>query len=263
MSRIFCVEDDSNIRELIEYTLVSAGFEVCGFETGEKFFSALEEKPCRKEPNNGNKNQGKPDLVLLDIMLPDMDGMEILRKLKANRETKDLPVIMLTAKSERMDKIRGLDSGADDYITKPFDVLELISRVRALMRRAGSNSELSGSQNEKSAEEQYRAHSLWDQVGMEEERLSYKDLCIDHAKRRVTVGDEEVTLTYKEYQLLYMLMEADGRVVTRERIISKIWDTNFEGESRTLDVHIRTLRQKLGKAGEYIETVRNVGYKVG
>ncbi len=219
MSRIFCVEDDRNIRELIEYTLKSAGFEVCGFENGAGFFEAIKEGP---------------DLVLLDIMLPDMDGMEILRRIRADKDTEELPVILLTAKSGRMDKIRGLDSGADDYITKPFDVLELISRVKALLRRS---------------------HAA--------ETLAFRELSLVPAKRKVCVGAEEISLTYKEYELLLMLMRAEGKVVPRERIIGEIWGMDFEGESRTLDVHIRTLRQKLGAAGEYVETVRNVGYKIG
>ena len=219
MSRIYCVEDDRNIRELIEYTLKSAGFEVMGFENGRSFFNAIGEGP---------------DLVLLDIMLPDMDGIEILRRIRNSRDTERLPVILLTAKSERMDKIRGLDSGADDYITKPFDVLELISRVKALLRRSRAA-----------------------------ETLSFRELRLVPAKRKVSVGAEEITLTYKEYELLYMLMRAEGSVVPREKIIGEIWGMDFEGESRTLDVHIRTLRQKLGSAGEYVETVRNVGYKIG
>ena len=219
MSKIYCVEDDRNIRELIEYTLKSAGFDVTGFENGKSFFEAINEAP---------------DLVLLDIMLPDMDGMEILRRIRNEKNTEDLPVILLTAKSERMDKIRGLDSGADDYITKPFDVLELISRVKALLRRSRGA-----------------------------ETLRFRELSLVPAKRKVSVAAEEIALTYKEYELLHMLMRAEGRVVPREKIIGEIWGMDFEGESRTLDVHIRTLRQKLGSAGEYIETVRNVGYKIG
>lgn len=224
MSKVFCVEDDANIRELIEYTLQSTGFEVKSFENGKKFFDAL-------------KNESA-DLVLLDIMLPDMDGMEILKKLRTSDSTKNIAVILLTAKSERMDKIRGLDSGADDYITKPFDILELISRIKAVLRR---NVKL---QNDS-------------------DTITYKELCLNTKKRMVSVAGADVQLTYKEYELLLMLLNAKGDVVSREAIISAIWDTEFEGESRTLDVHIRTLRQKLGIAGNYIDTVRNVGYKVG
>lgn len=224
MHKIYCVEDDPNIRELIEYTLTSTGFEVSGFENANDFFTQL--KIC------------KPNLVLLDIMLPDMDGMDILKSLRLNPETKNLPVIMLTAKSERMDKIKGLDCGADDYITKPFDVLELISRIKAVLRRSGV-------------------------VESDTSEIVYKEIRLDHNKRLVFVNDEEIILTYKEFELLYMLLEAGGNVVPREKIVLAVWGTDFEGESRTLDVHIRTLRQKLGVAGNHIETVRNVGYKVG
>jgi two-component system alkaline phosphatase synthesis response regulator PhoP len=224
MRTIFCVEDDSNIRELIEYTLTSTGFNIKGFENGKTFFEELKIL--------------KPDLVLLDIMLPDMDGMEILKSLRTNPDTKEIAVIMLTAKSERMDKIKGLDCGADDYITKPFDVLELISRIKAVLRR---------SCNFESAETE----------------IVYDEIRLDHKKRQVFVSDKEINLTYKEYELLYMLLKAGGNVVPRENIISAVWGTEYEGESRTLDVHIRTLRQKLGIAGNHIETVRNVGYKIG
>jgi len=224
MNKVFCVEDDANIRELIEYTLVSTGFEVKTFENAKAFFRELK--------NN------VPDMILLDIMLPDKDGMEILKKLKSDESTKDIAVILLTAKSERMDKIRGLDSGADDYVTKPFDVLELVSRIKAVLRRNNPRSENC-------------------------EEIIYKDIHVNCKKRIVSVLGEEIQLTYKEYELLLMLLNAKGNVVTREAIISAIWGTEFEGESRTLDVHIRTLRHKLGDAGNYIDTVRNVGYKVG
>lgn len=223
MSRIFCVEDDPNIRELIEYTLSSADFEVESFENGTSFFERLSVQ--------------KPDAVLLDIMLPDMDGTHILRELRSNEATSSIAIVLITAKSERMDKIRGLDMGADDYITKPFDVLELISRIRAVLRRTA------GYENTASETE----------LG---------NIRINSQKRIVYVNSEEINLTYKEFELLYMLMSAKGAVVTRESIISKIWGTNFEGESRTLDVHIRTLRQKLGEEGSRIDTVRNVGYKI-
>ncbi|MBO5008014.1 MAG: response regulator transcription factor [Clostridia bacterium] len=224
MNTVFCVEDDANIRELISYTLTSAGFEVESFENGNAFFKRLSVQT--------------PDVVLLDIMLPDMDGMEILKKLRSDESKNNVCVIMLTAKSERMDKIRGLDTGADDYMTKPFDVLELISRVKAILRRTQRKSE-------------------------ETHELCFDQIRLDHKKRVVYVSDTEISLTYKEYELLHMLMAAKGDVVTRETIISKIWGTDFEGESRTLDVHIRTLRQKLGEAGNHIDTVRNVGYKIG
>ena len=224
MNKVFCVEDDANIRELIEYTLISTGFEVKTFENAKAFFRELKST--------------MPDLILLDIMLPDKDGMEILKMLKSDERTKDIAVILLTAKSERMDKIRGLDSGADDYVTKPFDVLELVSRIKAVLRR-------NNPQNKNS------------------EEIIYKDIHVNCKKRIVSVLGEEIQLTYKEYELLLMLLNAKGNVVTREAIISAIWGTEFEGESRTLDVHIRTLRHKLGDAGNCIDTVRNVGYKVG
>ena len=224
MNSIYCVEDDSNIRELIEYTLTSTGFQVKGFENGKDFFDELKIV--------------KPDLVLLDIMLPDIDGMEILKSLRCSPDTKDLPVIMLTAKSGRMDKIKGLDHGADDYITKPFDVLELISRIKAVLRRSNF-------------------------IEQEASEIVYEEIHLDHKKRLVYVNDQEVALTFKEYELLHMLLAAGGNVVPREKIVQAVWGTDFEGESRTLDVHIRTLRQKLGPAGNHIETVRNVGYKVG
>ncbi len=224
MNTIFCVEDDSNIRELIEYTLNSTGFDVECFANGMDFFERLNEK--------------KPEAVLLDIMLPDMDGMEILKKIRSDKDKDDIFVIMLTAKSERMDKLKGLDMGADDYITKPFDVLELISRIKAILRRT-KKQEANG------------------------DKLLAGDISLDIKRRSVSVGSEEISLTYKEYELLHMLVAAKGSVVTREEIIHRVWGTDFEGESRTLDVHIRTLRQKLGKAGSSIDTVRNVGYKIG
>ena len=223
MINIFCVEDDENIRELIEYTLTSMGYEVTGFGCGADFFDALKGK--------------KPALVLLDIMLPDKDGIQILTEIRADRATKDLPVIMLTAKTSQLDKIKGLDSGADDYITKPFDVMELTARVKALLRRC----------------------SPVNTDGC----LTYKEISIDLNSRRVMACGEEVTLTYKEFELLKMLMENAGNVISRGKIMSAVWETDFEGETRTVDVHIRTLRQKIGSCGDYIETVRNVGYKIG
>ncbi len=219
MSLIYCVEDDTAIRELISYTLTSTGFSVEAFEEGTGFLRCFEEK--------------KPDLVLLDIMLPDLDGMEILSLIR--KKDKETPVIMLTAKSDRMDKIKGLDGGADDYITKPFDVLELVSRIRAVLRRIPS----------KAAENEY-------------EKLS-----LNYEERKVLVGGEEIVLTFKEFELLYCLLIHKGTVVGREKLLEKVWGTDFEGESRTLDVHVRTLRRKLGEAGDYIETIRNVGYKLG
>ena len=217
---IFCVEDDSNIRELIDYTLSQSGFNVSSFENANDFFKGLSGR--------------KPDLVLLDIMLPDMDGMTILKELRSSSHTEALPVIMLTAKSAQMDKIKGLDAGADDYITKPFDVLELISRVKAILRR----------------------------LNKKESITKYKEISVDTDKRQVSVNNQPVSLTYKEFELLQLLLNNKGIVLGREKIMNEVWGINYEGETRTVDVHIRTLRQKLGDAGNYIETIRNVGYRI-
>lgn len=222
MKKIFCVEDDINILELVEYTLKSAGFETNGFESGAAFFKQL--------------SVAVPDLILLDIMLPDMDGMEILKRLKENEKTARIPVIMLTAKGSRMDKVKGLDSGADDYITKPFDILELISRIRAVLRRTGESPK--------------------------KDVICYKDLEINLKSRTVLACGEPVFLTFKEFELLCCLLENRGIVLSRDALMNKIWDTEFGGETRTVDVHVRTLRQKLRQCGEYILTVRNVGYKI-
>ena len=222
-AEIFCVEDDGDIRELIEYTLKTAGFEVRGFEGGAELFEALEST--------------KPQLILLDIMLSGTDGMKILKQLREKSATADIPVIMVTAKSDRLDKVRGLDCGADDYVTKPFDILELIARIKAVLRRSKAKQNTA-------------------------EVLECGELEADLPQRRITVSGNEITLTYKEFELLVFLMENKGKVVTRTTLLDKIWNTDFEGESRTVDVHIRTLRQKLGAAGELIETVRNVGYRM-
>ncbi len=223
MKKIFCVEDEQNIRELIQYALNSTGFEVSGFENGASFFEAI-----KKE---------LPDLILLDIMLPDKDGTDILKELKDDRKTANVPVIILTAKSQQLDKIRCLDGGADDYVTKPFDVLELISRVNAVLRR-------------------------YTPKAPEGDELSFKEIKLIPQKRKVYVQDKEIILTYKEYEVLNMLILNRGLVIQRDEMMNKIWGTDFLGETRTVDVHIRTLRQKLGDAGEYIKTVRNVGYTI-
>ncbi len=222
MKTIYCVEDDSNIAELVQYTLKSTGFETLWFENGADFFKKIAEK--------------LPDLVLLDIMLPDMDGMEILKRLKDNAETASVPVILLTAKGNRMDKVKGLDSGADDYITKPFDILELVSRINAVLRRTGTKAA--------------------------QDVIEYKALKLNLKSRTVTADGKKVVLTYKEFELLKCLLENRGIVLSRDVLMNRIWDTEFEGETRTVDVHVRTLRQKIGACGEYIQTVRNVGYKV-
>lgn len=221
MSKIYCVEDDSNIRELILYTLNQSGFEAVGFDNGYDFFRQFEAEP--------------PNMVLLDIMLPDMDGMEILRKIRGEKDNLDVPIIMLTAKTASMDKVKGLNDGADDYITKPFDVLELVSRINAVLRRTGNK---------------------------KNDVLKIGKIVIETEKRKVTVDNKIVALTYKEFELLRVLVENKGKVLTREKLMSLVWETDVEFETRTVDVHIRTLRQKLGDCGEYIETVRNVGYKI-
>ena len=220
---IFCVEDEANIRELVVYTLETTGFEARGFEEGTSFFEALAEE--------------LPELILLDIMLPGEDGMEILKKLKASARTKDIPVIMVTAKGAEYDKVMGLDSGADDYVTKPFGMMELVSRIRAVLRRTSKKDE----------DESYEIGKI---------RMNRK-------KHEVTVDGEPVALTLKEYELLRKLLENRNIVLTRDKLLEEIWGYDFDGETRTVDVHVRTLRQKLGEAGDCIETVRGVGYRIG
>ena len=219
---IYVVEDDASIRELVTYTLGSQGMEAEGFMLPSQFWKAMERM--------------KPDLILLDIMLPEEDGLTILKKLRADRETERLPVIMLTAKDGEYDTVIGLDSGADDYIAKPFRMMELISRIRAVLRRA---------EKEDKAEE-YR-------IG---------DLYVNPSKHVVKVKDEPVALTLKEIEVLCVLIRHQGNVFTRAQLLDEIWGYEFDGESRTVDVHIRTLRQKLGPAGDCIETIRGVGYKI-
>lgn len=220
---IYCVEDDSNIRELVVYTLESTGMKARGFEDGRKFTEALAFET--------------PELVLLDIMLPGEDGIEILKKLRNSAKTKDIPVIMVTAKGSEYDKVVGLDTGADDYITKPFGMMELVSRIKAVLRRT----------IREKTDTKYR-------VG---------NLSIDVEKHKVKVDGETVTLTLKEFELLEKLMKNRHIVLTRDRLLEEIWGYDFTGETRTVDVHVRTLRQKLGTAGELIETVRGVGYRIG
>lgn len=222
---IYCVEDERNIRELIVYTLETSGFEARGFSDGAQFFKGMEEK--------------KPDLILLDIMLPGEDGMEILKKLKRNSDTDHIPVIMVTAKGAEYDKVLGLDTGADDYIAKPFGMMEFVARVKAVLRRSNKDIRQSG--------REYTAGKLKVQVD----------------QHRVMVDDNPVTLTLKEFEVLRYLLENRGIVLTRNQLLEHIWGYDFDGETRTVDVHIRTLRQKLGEAGEMIETVRGVGYRIG
>ena len=216
---IYLVEDDSNIREFVLYALSSQGFDAQGFERPSCFFSALE-------------NQ-MPELVLLDLMLPEEDGISVLKKLRLRADTRKIPVILVTAKATEIDKVKGLDGGADDYISKPFGVMEMIARVKALLRRSG---------------------------GSEEQILSCGCVELYSDRRLVTVGGKPVDLTYKEFELLKLLMKNRGIVISRDVIMERVWDSSFEGESRTIDVHVRTLRQKLGEGGTVIKTVRNVGY---
>lgn len=219
---IYLLEDDDSIRELVTYTLNSQGLEAEGFSAPNRFWSAMHKK--------------LPSLVMLDIMLPEEDGISILKKLRASAETRELPVIMLTAKGSEYDTVRGLDSGADDYIPKPFRMMELLSRVRALLRRSTGSVQPA----------EYQVGSLY----------------VCPSRHIVRVGDREVSLTLKEYELLSALLAEQGTVLTRAQLLDRIWGYDFAGESRTLDVHIRTLRQKLGEAGSCIETVRGIGYKI-
>lgn len=220
MALIYIVEDDKNISEIESFSLKNAGHQTVEFPDGRSFHKELAEK--------------KPDLILLDIMLPDEDGLSILRKIREKRETKRIPVIMVTAKTTEIDKVKGLDNGADDYMTKPFGVMELVSRVKALLRRTGEQDA--------------------------EKVIKIGDLVIDDEKRKVFVSGSAVELTYKEYELLHYLAQNQEIVLPRDSIMEHIWHANCEIESRTLDVHIKTLRHKLGDAGKYIKTVRNVGY---
>ena len=220
MANVYVVEDDSNIREIEMFALKNSGYSVEGFENARTFFHRLTDK--------------KPDLVLLDIMLPDVDGMDILKRIRTSPETKKIPVIMVTAKTTEIDKVKGLDLGADDYITKPFGVMELISRVKALLRRT---------------------------MNLEDDKIITNGvITMDTEKRSVYAGDNSVELTYKEFELLKLLLKNAGIVLRREIIMERVWGADFEGESRTLDMHIKTLRQKLGEYGHRIRTVRNVGY---
>lgn len=221
---IYCVEDDAGIRELVVYTLKNTGFEAIGFNSAEPFYKELE--------NN------LPQLVLLDIMLPGDNGIEILKKIRKDSRTKNIPVIMLTAKSTEYDKVIGLDSGADDYITKPFGMMELVSRIKAVLRRFENDND-SG------------------------EVICYKNVRLNPSSYKVFVKDEAIDLTLKEFNVLKMLLENIGTVMTRDILLEKIWGYDFVGETRTVDVHIRTLRAKLGDEGNIIETIRGVGYKVG
>lgn len=219
---IFCVEDDEGIRNMVMYTLEASGFEVQGFENGKTFFSAL--------------LMNRPDLILLDIMLPDMDGISILKRLKKDKATKDIPVIMATAKGTEYDKVIGLELGADDYLAKPFGMMEMVSRVKAVLRRTQPESD--------------------------QKVLEVGGLALDLNGHIVKVDGQRVQLTLKEYELLRLFMENIGRAFTREQLLLKIWESDYFGETRTVDVHIGTLRTKLGEYGKMIRTVRGVGYRM-
>lgn len=221
MALIYIVEDDESIREIETIALKNSNYIVSAFENAKEFYKKLDELV--------------PDLILLDVMLPDESGYDIVRKLRKRPATQDIPIIMVTDKTTEMDMIKGLDGGADDYIKKPFSIMELITRVKALLRRTAKE---------------------------EPKLLKLDDLVIDHERHVVTVNNEPVDLTYKEYELLRLLMGSQGIVMTREVIMRSVWDTDFEGETRTVDMHIKTLRHKLGDYGSRIKTVRNVGYVI-
>lgn len=221
MALIYIVEDDESIREIETIALKNSNYIVSAFENAKEFYKKLDELV--------------PDLILLDVMLPDESGYDIVRKLRRRPATQDIPIIMVTAKTTEMDMIKGFDGGADDYIKKPFSIMELITRVKALLRRTAKE---------------------------EPKLLKLDDLVIDHERHVVTVNNEPVDLTYKEYELLRLLMGSQGIVMTRDVIMRSVWDTDFEGETRTVDMHIKTLRHKLGDYGSRIKTVRNVGYVI-
>lgn len=219
---IYCVEDDASIRDIEVYALTSTGFEAEGFGDGSEFFAAVKKK--------------KPELVILDVMLPGTDGVEILKKLKASPDTADIAVIMATAKGTEYDKIKSLDIGADDYLVKPFGMMEMVSRVKAVMRRC--------------------SHAESPHI------LKNGGIMLDTSAHTVSVDGEKIQLTYKEYEILKLFLSHPRTVFTREQLFSEVWGLNYVGETRTVDMHIRTLRQKLGKYSELIETVRNVGYRM-
>lgn len=221
---IWCVEDDASIRDIEVYALSSAGFAARGFEDGSSFYAAI----------MGEKE--KPQLIVLDVMLPGIDGIELLRRIRANAALKQIPIVMATAKGSEYDRIQGLDLGADYYLTKPFGVMELISCVKAVLRRCGAEDEKS--------------------------TLNACGISMNTLEHTVSADGERITLTYKEYELLKLFLSHMGTAFTREQLMELIWGTDYMGETRTIDMHIRTLRQKLGKCGESIKTVRNVGYRM-
>lgn len=221
---IWCVEDDASIRDIEVYALSSAGFAARGFEDGSSFYAAI----------TGEKD--KPQLIVLDVMLPGIDGIELLRRIRANAALKQIPIVMATAKGSEYDRIQGLDLGADYYLTKPFGVMELISCVKAVLRRCGAEDEKS--------------------------TINACGISMNTLEHTVSADGERITLTYKEYELLKLFLSHMGTAFTREQLMEQVWGTDYMGETRTIDMHIRTLRQKLGKCGESIKTVRNVGYRM-
>lgn len=236
---IYLLEDDDNIRNFVTYALNNSGLDAEGFDVPSAFWKAVAENT--------------PSMAILDIMLPEEDGISVLKKLRSRQETRYIPIMMLTAKGTEYDKVIGLDSGADDYVSKPFGTMELIARVKALLRRAeagvytgGSNG---GNMNKDTgkAEKEYRIGALY----------------LNPDKHIIRVNDKDISLTLKEFQLLCLLVENEGRVMTRDAILQEIWGYEFDGENRTVDVHIRTLRSKLGEAEELVETVRGIGYRIG
>lgn len=222
MSLIYILEDDKNIQEIERYAIKGNGYDVCAFDDAQAFDRGMQER--------------KPDLLLLDVMLPGEDGLSVLKRIRSNKDTKELPVILVTAKDSEIDTVRGLDLGADDYLTKPFGVMELVSRIKAILRRTRPSSD--------------------DVV------LRYKNIYLDQDRRICLVDGKNVELTYKEYELLRLFLSNLGIVLTREVIMETVWGTDYAGESRTIDMHIKTLRKKLGEAGSLVITVRNVGYKL-
>ena len=219
---IWCVEDDASIRDIEVYALTSTGFEAVGFPDGTSFWDALSSR--------------QPDLILLDVMLPGIDGIELLRRLKESQQYAHIPVIMATAKGTEFDKVQSLDLGADDYLVKPFGMMEMVSRIKAVLRRC--------------------------QGTTKSEMLNFGKLCMNCTEHSVMVDGQRLNLTHKEYELLKLFLSSPGVAFTREQLLLSVWNIEYLGESRTIDMHIRTLRQKLGEYGQYIETVRNVGYRL-
>ena len=219
---IWCVDDDNTIRDIEVYTLTQTGFEAKGFADGISMLEALKTE--------------KPELIVLDIMLPGKDGVEVLKKIRSNPETRKIPVIMATAKGTEMDKIQGLDTGADDYLVKPFGVMEMVSRIKAVLRRCESDEK--------------------------EEILTVGEITLSDKEHLVTVNGKKVALTFKEFEILKLFMQSPGIVFSRDKLLSEVWGVDYLGESRTVDMHIKTLRQKLGDVGSRIETVIGVGYKM-